>query len=193
MRMKMFAAESLEAAKAMIFAEMGDDAIILSEREVPGGVEVRAATDKLGGGMVPSEPRFAARLNRNGAPGSTATSTRTARGWPMARSGWSTNWTRDRRSPPPRWRRRTKSTPSLRRAMAMSRRSRRAGTRRRRWRGPASAPPRRGTWRGGCWRGWRRTSRRCRWTGLRRHCAIRRGRYRTLRRWRRASGCRRGW
>ena len=69
MRMKMFAAETLEAAKAMIFAEMGEDAIILSEREVPGGVEVRAATDKLGGGMVPSEPRFIARMNRNGAPG----------------------------------------------------------------------------------------------------------------------------
>lgn len=70
MRMKMFAAESLEEAKAMIFAEMGDDAIILSEREVPGGVEVRAATDKLGGGMVPSEPRFVTRLNRaNGAMG----------------------------------------------------------------------------------------------------------------------------
>ena len=69
MRMKMFAAESFEAAKAMIFAEMGEDAIILSEREVPGGVEVRAATDKLGGGMVPSEPRFVARLNRNNAPG----------------------------------------------------------------------------------------------------------------------------
>ncbi|WP_233355738.1 flagellar biosynthesis protein FlhF [Henriciella litoralis] len=64
MRMKMFAAESVEAAKAMIFAEMGDDAIILSEREVPGGVEVRAATDKLGGGMVPSDPRFLTRLNR---------------------------------------------------------------------------------------------------------------------------------
>lgn len=62
MRMKMFAAESLEAAKAMIFAEMGDDAIILSEREVPGGVEVRAATDKLGGGMVPSESRILSRL-----------------------------------------------------------------------------------------------------------------------------------
>ena len=62
MRMKMFAAESLEAAKAMIFAEMGDDAIILSEREVPGGVEVRAATDKLGGGMVPSESRILTRL-----------------------------------------------------------------------------------------------------------------------------------
>ncbi len=62
MRMKMFAAESLETAKAMIFAEMGDDAIILSEREVPGGVEVRAATDKLGGGMVPSESRILARL-----------------------------------------------------------------------------------------------------------------------------------
>lgn len=67
MRMKMFAAESLEAAKAMIFAEMGEDAIILSEREIPGGVEVRAATDKLGGGMVPSEPRFLTRLNRENA------------------------------------------------------------------------------------------------------------------------------
>ena len=46
MRMKMFAAESFDAAKALIFAEMGDDAIILSEREVEGGVEVRAAIDK---------------------------------------------------------------------------------------------------------------------------------------------------
>ncbi|WP_300380237.1 flagellar biosynthesis protein FlhF-like protein [Henriciella sp.] len=70
MRMKMFAAETFEAAKSMIFAEMGDDAIILSEREVPGGVEVRAATDKLGGGMVPSEPRFLSRINnRQPAPG----------------------------------------------------------------------------------------------------------------------------
>ncbi len=58
MRMKMFAAESFEAAKAMIFAEMGADAVILSEREIDGGVEVRAATDKLGGGMVPSDPVF---------------------------------------------------------------------------------------------------------------------------------------
>ena len=58
MRMKMFAAETLEAAKAMIFAEMGADAVILSEREIDGGVEVRAATDKLGGGVVPSEPLF---------------------------------------------------------------------------------------------------------------------------------------
>ena len=57
MRMKMFAAETLEAAKAMIFAEMGADAVILSEREIEGGVEVRAATDKLGGGVVPSESR----------------------------------------------------------------------------------------------------------------------------------------
>ena len=65
MRMKMFAAESLEAAKALIFAEMGDDAIILSEREVPGGVEVRAATDKLGGGMVPS---IGDNVSRLGAP-----------------------------------------------------------------------------------------------------------------------------
>jgi len=68
MRMKMFAAESLETAKAMIFAEMGDDAIILSEREVPGGVEVRAATDKLGGGMVPSESRILTRLGATPPP-----------------------------------------------------------------------------------------------------------------------------
>lgn len=58
MRMKMFSAETFEAAKALIFAEMGEDAVILSEREVEGGVEVRAATDKLGGGMVPSAPVF---------------------------------------------------------------------------------------------------------------------------------------
>ena len=58
MRMKMFAAESFEAAKALIFAEMGADAVILSEREIDGGVEVRAATDKMGGGMVPNEPLF---------------------------------------------------------------------------------------------------------------------------------------
>ena len=68
MRMKMFAAESIEAAKALIFAEMGDDAIILSEREVPGGVEVRAATDKLGGGMVPNESRILTRLGASPRP-----------------------------------------------------------------------------------------------------------------------------
>lgn len=68
MRMKMFAAESLETAKAMIFAEMGDDAVILSQREVPGGVEVRAATDKLGGGMVPSESRILTRLGAQPSP-----------------------------------------------------------------------------------------------------------------------------
>ena len=69
MRMKMFAAESIEAAKALIFAEMGDDAIILSEREVDGGVEVRAATDKLGGGMVPSEPMFLRNARKGGVNG----------------------------------------------------------------------------------------------------------------------------
>lgn len=46
MRMKMFAARTQDAAMAMIAAEMGDDAIILSEREVEGGYEIRAATDK---------------------------------------------------------------------------------------------------------------------------------------------------
>ena len=45
MRMKMFAAKSFDAARALVFAEMGDDAVILSEREIDGRVEVRAATD----------------------------------------------------------------------------------------------------------------------------------------------------
>jgi flagellar biosynthesis protein FlhF len=58
MRMKMFAAESLEAARAMIFAEMGEDAVILSEREIEGGVEVRAATDRKGGAAIGNEPVF---------------------------------------------------------------------------------------------------------------------------------------
>ncbi|MEZ5997299.1 MAG: flagellar biosynthesis protein FlhF-like protein [Hyphomonas sp.] len=61
MRMKMFAAETFEAAKAMIFAEMGADAVILSERETEGGVEVRAAVDKMGGVSVgggANEPLF---------------------------------------------------------------------------------------------------------------------------------------
>lgn len=62
MRMKMFAAKTLDEAKAMIRAEMGEDAIILSERKVDGGVEVRAATDKMGGGMVPNEPLFMSRF-----------------------------------------------------------------------------------------------------------------------------------
>jgi len=48
MRMKMFAAETADAAKALIFAEMGGDAIILSEREVDGRVEIRAAIDPAG-------------------------------------------------------------------------------------------------------------------------------------------------
>ena len=58
MRMKMFAAESMEAAKALIFAEMGEDAVILSEREVDGGVEVRAATDRMGAAASGNEPVF---------------------------------------------------------------------------------------------------------------------------------------
>ncbi|MFN7054534.1 flagellar biosynthesis protein FlhF-like protein [Hyphomonas sp.] len=59
MRMKMFAAESMEAAKAMIFAEMGEDAVILSEREVDGGgVEVRAATERAGQAAIGNEPVF---------------------------------------------------------------------------------------------------------------------------------------
>jgi len=61
MRMKMFAAKNFDDAKALIAAEMGADAIILSEREIDGGVEVRAATDKMGGGMVPNEPLFMSR------------------------------------------------------------------------------------------------------------------------------------
>ena len=47
MRMKMFAAESVDAARALVLAEMGSDAVILSEREIDGRVEVRAATDGM--------------------------------------------------------------------------------------------------------------------------------------------------
>ena len=68
MRMKMFAAKTYEDAKAMIFAEMGEGAVILSEREVDGGVEVRAATDKMGGGMVPAEPLFPKRFENPDRP-----------------------------------------------------------------------------------------------------------------------------
>ncbi len=58
MRMKMFAAESFEAAKALIFAEMGADAVILSEREIEGGVEVRAAIDRAGISKTNDQPLF---------------------------------------------------------------------------------------------------------------------------------------
>ncbi len=60
MRMKMFAAETLEAAKALVFAEMGDDAVILSERVTERGVELRAATDRMG--AVSGEPNFLHRI-----------------------------------------------------------------------------------------------------------------------------------
>ncbi|MEL6662642.1 MAG: flagellar biosynthesis protein FlhF-like protein [Pseudomonadota bacterium] len=76
MRMKMFSAKTLKDAKALIFAEMGKDAVILSEREVDGGVEVRAATDKMGGGMVPSEPLFMKRFEDAGQPRMVDTSLR---------------------------------------------------------------------------------------------------------------------
>lgn len=66
MRMKMFAAESFEAAKAMIFAEMGEDAVILSERETDAGVEVRAAIDRMSGGAVPNEPMFMRDMRNQG-------------------------------------------------------------------------------------------------------------------------------
>ena len=68
MRMKMFSARTLEDARAMIHAEMGADAVILSERVVEDGVEVRAATDKMGGGMVPNEPLFMSRFAHDDAP-----------------------------------------------------------------------------------------------------------------------------
>lgn len=41
----MFAADTFDAARALVLAEMGSDAVILSEREVDGRVEVRAATN----------------------------------------------------------------------------------------------------------------------------------------------------
>lgn len=53
MRMKMFSAESFDKAQAMIFAEFGRDAVILSERVVDGGVEVRAAIDRAQSARLP--------------------------------------------------------------------------------------------------------------------------------------------
>ncbi|MEL7128448.1 MAG: flagellar biosynthesis protein FlhF-like protein [Pseudomonadota bacterium] len=58
MRMKMFAAETFDAARALVFAEMGDEAVILSEREVDGRVEVRAATDGASRRGGPDRPLF---------------------------------------------------------------------------------------------------------------------------------------
>jgi flagellar biosynthesis protein FlhF len=53
MRMKMFTAESFDKAQALIFAEFGRDAVILSERVVDGGVEVRAAIDRAQSARLP--------------------------------------------------------------------------------------------------------------------------------------------
>ena len=66
MRMKMFAAESVDAARALVFAEMGEEAVILSEREVDGRVEVRAATD--GGTRRADKPLFLRGAERDEAP-----------------------------------------------------------------------------------------------------------------------------
>jgi len=58
MRMKMFSAPTFEDAKAAIHAELGADAVILSERETASGVEVRAATDRMNAGPGGSETLF---------------------------------------------------------------------------------------------------------------------------------------
>lgn len=60
MRMKMFSADTMEAAKAAILAEFGEDAIILSERDTGDGVEIRAAIDRSPTARLP-EPSFAPR------------------------------------------------------------------------------------------------------------------------------------
>lgn len=57
MRMKMFSAETMDQAQAMILAEFGESAIILSERVIEGGVEVRAAIDRTQTAKLP-EPNF---------------------------------------------------------------------------------------------------------------------------------------
>lgn len=54
MRMKLFSAETLDEAMAKMQAELGPDAVVLSTREDPGHVEVRAAVDR------PANHRFAA-------------------------------------------------------------------------------------------------------------------------------------
>ncbi len=54
MRMKLFSANTLDEAMALMRAELGPDAVVLSTREDPGLVEVRAAIDR------PANHRFAA-------------------------------------------------------------------------------------------------------------------------------------
>ncbi|MEM7005632.1 MAG: flagellar biosynthesis protein FlhF-like protein, partial [Pseudomonadota bacterium] len=55
-----------DAARALVFAEMGEGAVILSEREVDGRVEVRAATD--GGKRKADKPLFLRGSDRDEAP-----------------------------------------------------------------------------------------------------------------------------
>lgn len=62
MRMKMFSAPTLEDAKAAVLAELGDEAVILSERETDAGFEVRAATDKMNPSAGPEPALFINRL-----------------------------------------------------------------------------------------------------------------------------------
>jgi flagellar biosynthesis protein FlhF len=58
MKMKMFVGTTVEEAMAMVRAEMGPDAVILSERDEDGRVEIRAAVDRSFGHKY-AAPKFA--------------------------------------------------------------------------------------------------------------------------------------
>ena len=58
MKMKMFVGKTVEEAMAMVRAEMGPDAVILSERDEDGRVEIRAAVDRSFGHKF-AAPKFA--------------------------------------------------------------------------------------------------------------------------------------
>ena len=57
MKMKMFVGKTVEEAMAMVRAEMGPDAVILSERDEDGRVEIRAAVDRSFGHKY-AAPKF---------------------------------------------------------------------------------------------------------------------------------------
>jgi len=58
MKMKMFVGRTVEEAMAMVRAEMGPDAVILSERDEDGRVEIRAAVERSFGHRF-AAPKFA--------------------------------------------------------------------------------------------------------------------------------------
>jgi len=69
MRLKLYQATSPQAAMALIRAELGDEALILSTRKIAGGVEIAVAReDAQARGPIPVDPAIARCLAFHGAP-----------------------------------------------------------------------------------------------------------------------------